>query len=190
MTNKTGQWLCSEDKKLYEIRIQSGGKTGYATAKLACKSTIHPSKRRKFCKPNDALEQKQSCNFSENSSDTEGSQSSSDEMETDEAETTQSSTSEGPDQGIQQKCSQQSTSSAVLLVRAGKLPVRRAAAVSKILHESGIEIATPSQSGVYKAVYREASTVREILKQTLHKANGACTLMVRYTRRKNIKQRY
>ena len=97
----------------------------------------------------------------------------------------QSSTPESPDQGTHLKCSQQSTSSAVLLVRSGKLPVRRAAPVSKILQESGIEIAIPSQSGVYRAVYREATKVREILKQTLHKSNGACTLMV--SRRKNIK---
>ena len=38
------------------------------------------------------------------------------------------------------------------------------------MQESGIEIATPSQSGVYRAVYREATKVREILKQTLDKS--------------------
>ena len=82
----------------------------------------------------------------------------------------QSPTPESLGQGIHLKCSQQSTSSAVLLVRSGKLPVRRVVAVSKILPESDIEIATPSQSGVYRAVYREATKVREILKQTLHKS--------------------
>ena len=113
VTNKTGQWLCAEDKKLYEIQIQSGGTTGYATAKIASKSTIHPSKRRKFCKVNDALEQQQSGNFQESSSDSERSQISSDDTETDEAEIIQSSTSESPDQGTHLKRSQQSTSSAV-----------------------------------------------------------------------------
>ena len=125
ITNKTCQWLCAEDKKLYEIQIQSGGKTGYATAKIASKSTIHPSKRRKFCKVNDALEQQQSGNFQESSSDSEGSQSSSDDTETDEAEMIQSSTPESPDQGTHLKCSQQSASSAVFLVRSGKLPVSK-----------------------------------------------------------------
>ena len=161
VTNKTGQWLCAEDKKLYQIQIQSGGKTGYATTKNASQSTIHPSKRKIVGKVNEALEQKGSFEkSSSDSSDNEDSQSSSDD-----AEATQSST-ESLDQSTHLKQSQQSTFSAVLLVQSGKLPVRRAALVSKILHKSGVKIATP-QSGVYRAVYREASKVMETLMNTL-----------------------
>ena len=62
---------------------------GYSTAKIASKSTIHPSKRRKFCKANDTLEQQQSANFAQSFSDEEESKSSCDDTGTDEAEISQ-----------------------------------------------------------------------------------------------------
>ncbi|ESN93381.1 hypothetical protein HELRODRAFT_180908 [Helobdella robusta] len=156
VTNKTGQWLCAEDKIFYQIQIQSGGKTGYATTKNASQSTIHPSKRKIAGKVNDKLEQKDSFEKSSNdSSDNEDSQSSSDD-----SEATQSSI-ESLDQSTHLKQSQQSTFSAVSLVQSGKLSVRRAAIVITILNKSGVKI-TP-QSGVYRAVYREASKVMKTL---------------------------
>ncbi|ESN97309.1 hypothetical protein HELRODRAFT_178094 [Helobdella robusta] len=162
VTNKTGQWLCAEDKKFYQIQIQSRGKTGYATTKNASQSTIHPSKRKIAGKVNDKLEQKDSFEESSNdSSDNEDSQSSSDD-----SEATQLSI-ENFDQSTHLKQSQQSMFSAVSLVQSGKLSVRRAAIVSTILNKSGVKITTPSQSGVYRAVYREASKVMKTLMNTL-----------------------
>ena len=42
-----GNWLCSEDKQLYKVQIESDGRVGYTTMKVAPISTIHPSKRAK-----------------------------------------------------------------------------------------------------------------------------------------------
>ncbi|QQP52448.1 Uncharacterized protein FKW44_004606, partial [Caligus rogercresseyi] len=41
-----GQWLCKEDKNLYELQMQSKGQIGYSTGKRASAQTIHPFKRR------------------------------------------------------------------------------------------------------------------------------------------------
>ena len=43
VTDKNGIWLTSEDKRLHELQVQSKGKIGYATSKLAQKNSIHPS---------------------------------------------------------------------------------------------------------------------------------------------------
>ena len=42
-----GNWLCSEDKKLYTTQIQTSGRVGYSIRKEADLNSIHPS-RRKF----------------------------------------------------------------------------------------------------------------------------------------------
>jgi len=48
ITNTEGQWLCQEDKKLYEKQIESEGKIEYTTHKPAPISSIHPSKRKRL----------------------------------------------------------------------------------------------------------------------------------------------
>ena len=53
ITNAGREWLCQEDKDLYYMQIQSDGRVGYTTQKLAPTSSIHPSKKRKTPKPND-----------------------------------------------------------------------------------------------------------------------------------------
>jgi len=45
ITKQSGNWYCSEDKELYRNQIESGGRVGYTTTKVASISTIHPSKR-------------------------------------------------------------------------------------------------------------------------------------------------
>ena len=47
VTKSDGNWLSSEDKKLYEMQIESQGTIRYTTAKLAPILSIHPSKRKK-----------------------------------------------------------------------------------------------------------------------------------------------
>lgn len=34
ITKKNGEWLCSEDKKLYNLQIESKGQVGYSTGKI------------------------------------------------------------------------------------------------------------------------------------------------------------
>ena len=48
ITKKDGEWLCCEDKRLYNLQIESRGQVGYITGKAASSKTIHPSKRRKM----------------------------------------------------------------------------------------------------------------------------------------------
>ena len=43
ITRIDGNWLCSEDKELHQIQVQSQGSIGYTTAKVAPLATIHPS---------------------------------------------------------------------------------------------------------------------------------------------------
>ena len=45
---KDGEWLCSEDKRLYNLQVESKGQVRYTTGKAASSKTIHPSKRRKM----------------------------------------------------------------------------------------------------------------------------------------------
>ena len=44
ITKADGNWLCSEDKKLYPTQIQTSGRVGYSTRKEADLNSIHPSK--------------------------------------------------------------------------------------------------------------------------------------------------
>ena len=46
ITKVDGNWLCSEDKKLYTTQIQTSGRVGYSTRKKADLNSIHPSKRK------------------------------------------------------------------------------------------------------------------------------------------------
>lgn len=46
ITKLSGEWLNAADKDLYSKQVDSKGRVGYSTGKLADKKTIHPSKRR------------------------------------------------------------------------------------------------------------------------------------------------
>jgi hypothetical protein len=43
ITKPDGEWLCSEDKEFYQNQVESKGRIGYATMKLAAPTTIHSS---------------------------------------------------------------------------------------------------------------------------------------------------
>ncbi|QQP57319.1 Uncharacterized protein FKW44_002257 [Caligus rogercresseyi] len=44
VTKVKGQWLCKEDKNLYELQMQSKGQVGYSTGKRAsARPSTHPS---------------------------------------------------------------------------------------------------------------------------------------------------
>ena len=50
-TKSDGEWLCEEDKKLYQNQVKFNGSSGYITNKKAPLSTIHPSRRKLLKKP-------------------------------------------------------------------------------------------------------------------------------------------
>ena len=43
ITKSDGEWLCEEDKKLYQNQVKFNGSIGYITNKKAPLSTIYPS---------------------------------------------------------------------------------------------------------------------------------------------------
>lgn len=59
----------------------------------------------------------------------------------------------------------------VALVTNAKVSTKKAAKICKELAESGIQIATPSQPGVYKAVIKSAERKEKMLKETLKNEN-------------------
>lgn len=65
------------------------------------------------------------------------------------------------------KNSKLSLNPAVKLVNNANLSTNKAAKVCKQLAESGIDIATPSQSGIYRAVIKSAENLEEFYKKTL-----------------------
>lgn len=146
VTKPDGIWLCLEDKNLYYAQLQSKGEVGYTTEKLAPKETIHPSKRRKVTDTEQSTSK--SC-------DIEESVSTSSNSESDEAKFSDVSSE------FQEKKVYHSTKSARKLVRFGKISSNKAHTVCKILQEDNPQIATPSQSGIYKAAYKEAQKLEE-----------------------------
>jgi len=132
-----------EDKQFYTLQLSSNGEAGYSTEKEAPKGSIHPSKRRlqfqPFCQPST------SSVVSTNITETLSSQSSSEE-----------SSHYEDYNNKKQKRQRQSTKSAVKLVTKGNLSTNKASKILNILNEQGHDVPIPSQSGVYKAVYKEA----------------------------------
>ena len=153
-----GVWLCHEDQQFYKTQIDTNGKVGYTTTKLASVNSIHPSKRRKVSQVVLSSSSAKQDAHSSNSCNLSGEAD-------DQFSTTDSSISQSTTTSVIK--ARQSTSSAVNLVRHMKLSTRRAFHVCHSLHNDGINLATPSQSGIYKAVYREAEKVKLNLKENL-----------------------
>ena len=129
LTKVDGDWLCSEDKKLYNIQLNSQGRIGYTTSKFAAKETIHPSKRRRRSSP---IIEREFC-ISDNSC---------------EEKDDNSSYSEAEDHI--KKRNHSSTKIAVQIAIKQKISTRKAANICSSIASSGIDIPTPSQSGVWK----------------------------------------
>jgi len=140
-----GNWLSGEDKQFYQLQLSSNGSIGYATAK---EISIHPSKRERCF-------QEATTSFADITSRNESSATSSEEDEW------------TPPQFPPQKRCRNSTRSAVSLVRKGKLSTKNASQVLHILKNDGHDVPAPSQSGVYKAVYKESRLLIQHMKETL-----------------------
>lgn len=147
ITKTNGYWLCSEDKELYKRQIESGGRVGYTTAKVAPMSTIHPSKRAKR-----TSEPKTSQTVISKSSDSnEGS----------------SSGESDPEAVLTNSATRHSTKSAAKLVYKHSLSTRKSSQVLQSLAEDGFSIPTPSQSGVWRRTIRDAEQVKNRLMELI-----------------------
>ncbi|QQP52056.1 Uncharacterized protein FKW44_004064 [Caligus rogercresseyi] len=151
VTKVKGQWLCKEDKNLYELQMQSKGQVGYSTGKRASAQTIPPSKRRNTLEvyvSNSATESSSVVLYSSETG-TDSCDTSEDSSMEDEAAPSTSTRKYNP------------TGVARRLVTSSKLSTHKAAKLCRQLSGEGIEIRTPT-------LYRRAAEVKQHLVSTLH----------------------
>jgi len=153
ITKPHGLWICSEDKELYKKQVASGGRVGYTTEKVAALQTIHPSKRPKQLKTT-TTNQVHPEDFS-SSTDSEESKSSSDFAE--EAFY------------LPAKRKRNSTASGSKLVSTASMSTAKASFVLHQLAEEGVNVPTPSQSGIWRRVIEDAKAVKKKLKEIISK---------------------
>lgn len=152
ITKQSGNWLSSEDKKLYRKQMESGGRVGYTTEKVAAMSTIHPSKRiRSSSKP--SRHQVEVNEHSSTSTSTEEENSSTDSSVAEEH------------QAMKRKY--HSTTAAAKLVSKASLSTRKVSNVLQKLSQEGMDVPTPLQSGIWRRGTKNAETVKNRLKEII-----------------------
>ena len=155
ITKESGAWLCSEDRWLYHLEIESRGQVRYATGKAASSKTIHPSKRRKITVESTS---KTATELSPSESEPE---TGSEYQESDNSK----------DQSTSARKKYCKTKTASKLVTSSKLSTSKAATVCQQLSQCGIDVGTPSQSGIYRSTSKEAKKLKEEMKKTLNLEN-------------------
>src|SRR6218665_924680 len=156
ITKQSGNWLCSEDKELYRNQIESGGRVGYTTKKVASISTIHPSKRPRS---SSELSTNQVQDFS-SSTNTEEDKSCTDSDVAEESSTL--------------KRKYKRTKSAAKLVSKVSLSTRKASNVLENLAEEELDVARPSQSGIWRRVIKDVDKVKARLKNLIINEEEFC----------------
>ena len=163
MTKTRGEWLCTEDKRLYERQVETCGRVGYTTEKSASEKTIQTSKRARKVQTKTASEHQSDVNVDEFGSSKTGSDSSE-----------PSPSSSSPDF----KRSWSSTTAASSLVRKKHLSTNKAHKVLQTLSEEGIGVPVPSQSGVWRRVVRESKLMIDKYRNLLGDDNFVFISMV------------
>lgn len=153
VTKVKGEWMCKEDENLYKLQIESKGQVGYSTGLPASGKTIHPSKRRKTME----------ATVSTNSEPPNCSESN-----TDSSDNSKDSHWEDENAASTSTRKHNTTCIARRLVTSSKLSSHGAAKVCRQLSGEGIEIPTPSQSAIHKAIYTRAAQLKNHLVSTLH----------------------
>ena len=159
ITKTNGQWLCKEDKQLYNLQVKSQGTIGYVSSKLVPQSAIHPSKRER-------KSAKQCVPYT-----TEGNDSDSTSSETISSERQSIKSS---NENFEKKQCYNSTSHAIPLVTTKSLSTNKATEVCYSLADSGIIVPTPSQSGVWRAVIRCGKHAKNQIKSILTNEKDFC----------------
>jgi hypothetical protein len=152
ITKPAGKWLSTEDKKLYQLQVESKGKVGYSTGQVASKETIHPSKRLKL--PTES--EPSTSHAPASTSDTESEEDSGTSDESEDYSEYEDESGPRPPTRKHNK-----TKVATNLVIATKVSTRGASKICKQLSLDGIDIPTPSQPGIYNATFREAAKLKE-----------------------------
>ena len=153
VTDPNGTWLSNQDKAFYKTQVESGGEVGYCTTALA---PVHPSKLPPK-RPQASVQE--SCSADHNRMDFCDSGSESSEP------VHQPDAEEGA--AGKRKREHATTKNAVNLVKKINLSTNKAALVCNQLKTDGIHLPTPTQSGIYKATFREADRIKKVLRETL-----------------------
>ena len=151
-TKLDGKWLSAEDKHLYKLQLESGRQVGYSTGKCADIQTIHPSKR---MKASTSASTSAPSYVAPQGTDTES------EPEDSRDESYQ------PEDAHFSLRQHHRTAIATNLVTGTNVSTSKAAKICRKLSEEGVEIPTPSQPGVYKALFRKATQVRPKIRYPL-----------------------
>lgn len=145
ITKKGGSWLCSEDKNFYAKQLETCGRVGYSTEKVAPLSTIHPSKRSMACSskttfstPNPILSR----------------------IYVDDDISSDSNDQDYVSYESQNSSKRHKTKAASKLVIKHDISSRKASSVCQSLASDGISLPTPSQSGVWRRVIKEADIMK------------------------------
>ena len=157
ITNNSGKWLSLEDKTLYRKQVESEGRLGYTTTKLV---PLHPAK---ITKASSSQSFQSFYEFDCNSSTVESidNDGTCDEMYEPPI----------PMKPVKRKCF--STANAVSLVKNTNLSTKKASNVCQQLSNDGIDLPTPSQSGIYRACLKESENMKCRMKETLNKEEWA-----------------
>ena len=162
ITKLDGEWLSTEDKKLYLLQVETSGQVGYSTGKPASKATIHPSKRRRTATgSSDDNTLQVTHNESELTDTTSDGGDTSQEEWQDQEES----------KSTKHKRAYNKTGVGRRLVTGSNLSSRKAAKVCQQLSGEGVAIATPSQSAIHKALYRRATELKAHYIRSLHQQN-------------------
>ena len=158
ITKVNGEWLCREDKDLHKRQVESCGRIGYTTYKL---TSIHPSKRRRG-------ESTPVVNATAMSSMSTA-------MENDDSSETASVSSQNSMDEVQLMRGTRKVPSATYhatrLVNRNSLSTNKASVVCKSLAEEGVNLPTPTQSGIWRAVIRSGEQKKQEIKEFLKVEN-------------------
>ena len=166
MTKLGGNWLCNEDKDLYNRQIESNGKIGYTTLKPAPLTSIHASKRLKIQKLLSSAAPSHEANPLQTES---GGDASDDDSSYSGGETSESNTSD-----TEPRWNRSATHQATKMVIRHSLSTHAASKVCSDLAEEGVVLPTPTQSGVWRSVLKTGQKEKDHIKILLQKEKGYC----------------
>ena len=158
ITNIHGTWLCKEDKHLHQKQIESKGKVGYVLNKPAPASSVHPSKRPRI---SPVLHEP-------------GTSSHDIELPSDTSDTESSITYSLSDTETSKRKKPSATKQATKLVTRLSLSTNKASKVCASLAEEGVTLPTPTSSGVWRGVIRDAENKVNKIKQLLKEECNFC----------------
>ena len=176
ITKESGDWLSSEDKALYNLQLESKGKIGYTTSKAAPLNTIHPRKRfmlsQRDCMHHQVVEDIAEENNLEYSIDED---EIFDQGDCRDADNDYCLSSDSDNKNDKERRKRSSTKLAANVTIHNNLSTRKTASILNFISNSGVEdVPTPSQSGIWKRIIRNADECKAEVKTILQQEKDFC----------------